>query len=70
MKIIIIWGSVLCAIGAVISKWTESNLEFWLSLIKGQPVDVPYILALILTIFVNGVGILFNVVSELLKLVI
>ena len=53
-----------------VSGWTETNLEYWLTMIKGQPVDVPYWIAACLTFFTNVFGLIFNLVSELLKLVL
>ena len=60
----------MLACALLLSKWTEASLEFWLTLMKGAPVDVPYILAFILTFFTSVFGVLFNVVTELFKLIL
>lgn len=52
------------------SVWTENNLEWLLTYLKGEYIDVPYLLALILTILLNWIIILINVILELVKLFI
>jgi len=51
-----------------ISLWTESNLEFWLSKYKGEPVDVPFWMALVISLVLNGLTIPINIVSEIISL--
>ena len=70
MKQVVIIFIAFMMLGALLASWTESNLEFWLTMIKGQPVDVPYALALILSIFTNIFGFTFNIISELFKLIL
>ena len=66
---------IIFIIGAVVAfcwlmaGWTESNLEWICFLIKGEYVDVPYWLALLLTLFTNIFGFAFNIICELMKLV-
>jgi hypothetical protein len=55
---------------ALCSGWTESNLEWLLSLLKEQPVDVPFILALIISVILNWSVIVFNIIIELIRLVV
>jgi hypothetical protein len=62
----LIVGGILC----LFAGWTETNLEFWLTMIKGASVDVPYWIALLLTIFTNVFGLVFNILTELAKLVL
>lgn len=54
----------------LVSLWTDRSLEFWLSYSKGSPVEVPQWLSFILTIVLNGVILLANIVSEIIRLAI
>ena len=56
-------------VAALVTKWTESNLEFWLSQIKGEPVDVPVLLAFLCFLF-GPMTVLMNVFSELCEAVV
>lgn len=51
-----------------LSIWTDRTLDFWVSYIRGSPVDVPFVLSLLVTIVGNGVILLVNVVSEVARL--
>jgi len=57
-------------IPVLIAGWTEKSLEFWLTMLKGEQVDVPYILAFALTLVTNVFGLAFNIITELVKLAI
>ena len=70
MKTLVVVLTVLITIAAFVSKWTEGNLEWLLGYIKGEAVDVPYWLAFVLTFFTNVFGIGFNLICELLKIVL
>lgn len=59
--------SVFLTIIALFAMWTDRNLDFWVSYIKGEAVDVPYWLSLIVTIVGNGVIILANVIAEIAR---
>lgn len=52
-----------------LSLWTDRNLEYWLSMAKGVPVDVPQWISFLLTLVLNGVILLLNIIGELLRLV-
>jgi hypothetical protein len=60
----------LCIILLLIGYWTQLNLEFWLTFYKGQTVEVPYLLALLITVILRKVSLLGNAISEIIKLVI
>ncbi len=66
--IVLLIVSAICTY--ILSGWTESNLEFWLSLIKGEFIDVPFGIAVLVTFIGNGFIIVFNIVTELLKLIL
>ena len=53
-----------------LSIWTERSLEFWLTLMRGETVDVPFWIAALLTLILNGFIIAINLVAELLRLVV
>lgn len=54
----------------IIAIWTDRNLEFWLSYLKGHPVDVPFWMSFIMTLVLNGVALALNVVGEILRLLV
>ena len=49
--------------------WTDSNLDWLLSSIKGRTIDVPTWISAIVTFVGNGFVLAFNVICELIKLV-
>lgn len=66
----VVLAGILPAIVWIISLWTDSNLEFWLSYFKGEAINVPMWLSVLITIILNGVIVVANIVSELLQLVV
>lgn len=70
---IVTFSALILTITALIASlalWTERTLEFWLSHFKGDLVDVPYWLSLLLTLVLNGVILAVNIFSEILRLLI
>ena len=67
-----VWLFVIVVLGFLlvvpVSLWTDRNLEFYLSLLKGVAVKVPFILSLLLTIILNGVALALNIVFEIIRL--
>lgn len=61
--------SFILGIIALLSLWTDSNLDWMMSEIKGQVVNVPYWLSLLTTIFLNGFIIALNIIISLIRLV-
>lgn len=53
-----------------LTLWTDRNLEFYLSLAKGQAVDVPNWISFLVTLVLNGVVLALNIVGELVRLVV
>lgn len=62
--------SVIPLVIYILGSWTDSNLEFWLSYYKGIPVSVPLWLSMLLSLVLNGVIVLLNLISEIVRLVI
>lgn len=58
---------VIAVLVCVISLWTQTNLNFWLSYLKGTSVHVPYWLAFLITIVGNGVILVVNIIAEIAK---
>ena len=56
-------------ISGVMSNWTDSNLDFWLSYLKGSEVNSPFWVSIIL-IFIAPLLLLANIVMSLLRLVV
>ncbi len=68
-------GCLICMFFVVLyiigmSFWTDSNLDFWFSQIKNKPIDVPYWISLLATIFLNGVCLPGNIIASLCKLLV
>ncbi len=68
------WGppvfgiAALCTAIWAVSLWTDRNLEFYLSLIKGEPVEVPYWISLVTTIILNAIIVVVNIIGEIVRL--
>ncbi len=50
-------------------SWTDRNLDFWATMIKGEVVDVPFWLSFAAALL-GPFNLAFNVISELARLVI
>ena len=53
----------------LLAFWTETNMEWLFSKFAHRPIDVPYWLAAVATIFTNIFGLWFNILCELAKLI-
>ena len=49
--------------------WTDRNLDYLLTLIKGSLVNCPFWLSAIISICGNGAVFVFNIIMELVRLV-
>lgn len=65
--IVIVILGLIFAVVPLLGFWTDRNLDFWLSQMKGHPVNVPYWLSLVLTIVTNGLAIIANVIAEIAR---
>lgn len=63
-------GLFAVAIALVFGKWTDNNLEFWLSYFKGETVEVPYWISFVTTLILNGAALVLNILAELFKFVV
>ena len=59
--------AILCLI-PVYMIWTDNNLDYVVSLIKGKPVNVPFWISALFSIVANGIGLLFNLIVEIIKI--
>ena len=50
-------------------SWTDSNLDWLVSKISGQPKDVPTWISTLVTFIGNGFALIFNIIIEILKLI-
>ena len=57
------------AVATLIALWTDRTLEFWLSHIKGYPVEVPLLIDF-LCLLLGPINLLLNVVSEVARLAV
>jgi hypothetical protein len=62
--------SVVVGFFLLVSAWTDRSIEFWLSYAKGEAVNCPYWLSCLLTLVLNGVIFIFNVITEICRLVL
>ena len=51
-----------------LSLWTDRNLDYFVSLIKGESVDVPFWLSVVVTILLNAVIVVSNIIAEISRL--
>lgn len=71
---IIVYPAVTLIAGGIfylsylLMRWTESNLEFWLSRFSGHPVDVPFWMAALLTAVLDGLALAADLLSEIIRL--
>lgn len=59
---------ILLAIFISICFWTDRSLDFWLTYLKGTETNCPFWLSALVTIISNGLGLLFNVITEIARL--
>ena len=69
LVIFILWAVVVIGIGTILTLWTDRNLDYALTWIKGQPVNCPMWLSFIAALIGNGVTVVFNILMELARLV-
>lgn len=63
---VLVAGGLLAVI-PVLAIWTDRTLDFWVSYVKGEEVDVSYWLALLVTI-VAPFALTVNILSEIARL--
>lgn len=59
--------SVYAAIAGLLALWTERSIQFFVDT-WGNGQDVPYWVAFLATFFLNGIGLAFNVITEIVRL--
>lgn len=55
---------------SLLALWTDRSLEFALTLITGNVVDVPYALSWAVQFILSPVMLMFNLVSEVVRLAV
>lgn len=63
-----IWAVIVGMVTSVIALWTDRTLDYWLTYFKGAEVDVPYWMSWLVTLFLNGITLGVNLVSEIVRL--
>ena len=61
--------SLILAVFWAVSLWTDSNLEWVLSKLSGEAVEVPQALSFLITLVLNAAAVAFNIIISLIKLV-
>jgi len=67
---IAIVGAFILGTVYLMTLWTDTNLEFVLSHFKGIQVEVPMWLSFLCTLIGNGAALLFNIIVEIIKLIV
>ena len=60
--------SVIIFLGYEYIKWTDSNLEYFVSYLKNRPVKIPFWLSTVLVLLTNVCTLVFNIICEIVKL--
>jgi hypothetical protein len=68
LEVIIGFFIFAVVIGVPMAFWSDRNLDWLVSTIKGEECNVPFILSWALTVFTNIVGIGFNIICEVARL--
>ena len=55
---------------ALMGKWTQRTLEFWLTKFLHKKVSIPLWLSILIALILNGAALTINVLSELVRIVI
>ena len=59
-----------CLVALLFSWWTDMQLDFWVSYLKGEQVDVPFIFAVLLNLFLGVFMLIVDIIGEIGKLVV
>ena len=70
LAVVVVLAAVTGGILYVVTLWTDSNLEFWMSYFKGQAVEVPGWLSFAITVIGNAFILAANIIAELAKLAV
>lgn len=60
-------GVIIISVVAAMSFWTDGNIEWLISTFANRTVDVPLWLSVILTLLLNALVLVFNIIVEILK---
>jgi len=67
-SVFVVWFLIMIGPVALISLWTQRNLDFWLSQWNHHAVHVPYWASFLATFILNGVVLAGNIVGEIVRL--
>lgn len=67
LMVVIFFVLVVLAVIPLLGLWTDRNLDFWLTHLKGHVVNVPYWLSLILSLLLNAGIIAANIIAEIAR---
>ncbi len=60
----------ICGVIPLLALWTDRSIEFWLRYFDAKTTEIPYWLSLLVTLVLNGVILLINVLTELARVVL
>jgi len=70
LEALIVWvivGAVWCGLAALLALWTQCELEFWVSYVKGVPSTVPFWKAWVCSLLIPPC-LAANIISEIVRL--
>ena len=59
-----------CLVALLFSWWTDMQLDYWVSYLKGEQVDVPFIFAVLLNLFLGVLMIVVDLIGEIGKIMV
>lgn len=66
LGIVSLLGVCLCGTYFYLS-WSQSVYEYWLAMYAKHPVHLNFFLSAIISMLLNGVGLLLNIITEVLR---
>ena len=69
-RVFVFQAIFIVAIFTGLSLWTNRNLDWFLTLVKGEVVDAPMWMAVALSIVLNAIIFAANLIAEIVRFVI
>jgi hypothetical protein len=61
---------IIIALVILMAGWTDSSLEYWVALIKGEYVDLPAWISYVFNFVLSGIALAFNIITEIMRYVL
>lgn len=66
--VMLLIASFVVGVVFLITLWTDRSIDYWLTFTKGTDTDCPFWLSFVATIFLNGIIVAFNLLTEIARL--